>query len=47
MKTSLLRALVVAFGSLVLSSAALAHHGDADRYVQEVSVVSGTLVELQ
>jgi len=46
MKTSL-RALAVAFGSLVLSSTALAHHGDADRYVQDVSVVSGTIVELQ
>jgi len=47
MKTSLLCALAVAIGSLVLSNAALAHHGDADRYVQDVSVVSGTIVELQ
>jgi len=47
MKTSLLPAVAVAVCSLVVSSAVLAHHGDADRYVQDVSVVSGTIVELQ
>jgi len=47
MKTSLLPALVVATCSLVSANAALAHHGDADRYVQAVSVISGTIVELQ
>ena len=47
MKMSLLRAFAAALGSVVMSGAALAHHGDADRYVQDVSVVSGTIVELQ
>lgn len=36
---------VVAF--LVVSASAWAHHGDADRYNQEVIVVSGTVVEVK
>ena len=34
-------------GAFVLSTPAWAHHGDADRYIQEVIVVSGTVVEVQ
>ena len=47
MKSIWLTVLGVAVGSLVLSGAALAHHGDADRYNEEVVVVTGTIVELQ
>jgi Family of unknown function (DUF6152) len=36
-----------ALGWLLVSSTALAHHGDADRYNQEVIVVTGTIVELK
>jgi hypothetical protein len=32
---------------LAVSTLALAHHGDADRYNQDVVVVTGTLVELK
>jgi len=38
---------VAAIGWLLVSSAALAHHGDADRYNQEVVVITGTVVELK
>jgi len=37
----------IAVASLALTGAAIAHHGDADRYNDEVVAVSGTLVELQ
>jgi hypothetical protein len=43
---SLLLAIAV-IGSLGLSGPAMAHHGDADRYVQEVIDVTGTVVELK
>lgn len=46
MKRGLLSTIYVALGFLV-SSAAWAHHGDADRYPVEVSTVTGTVVELQ
>jgi hypothetical protein len=32
---------------LVASSVLQAHHGDADRYVQQVTTVTGTIVEVQ
>lgn len=32
---------------LSVSTAAWAHHGDADRYVQTVTTVTGTVVEVQ
>jgi hypothetical protein len=38
---------VAAVGILGFSSTAMAHHGDADRYVQDVSEVTGTVVELK
>ena len=47
MKRALQSAFGVAVAVLVVSSSPQAHHGDADRYVQEVMVVSGTIVELQ
>lgn len=47
MKRALQSAFGVAVTVLVVSSSPQAHHGDADRYVQEVMVVSGTIVELQ
>jgi hypothetical protein len=37
----------VFLGLLVLSSSAVAHHGDAGRYIEDVVTVSGTVVELQ
>ena len=44
MKKSLLLAIV---GCLSLSGAALAHHGDAGRYIEEVVTITGKVVELQ
>ena len=38
---------IVAVGLVGLSSPALAHHGDADRYVQDVIDVTGTVVALE
>jgi len=38
---------IVAIGLVGLSTTALAHHGDADRYVQDVIDVTGTVVELK
>ena len=43
----LLLAIVAVVGFLDLSGPAMAHHGDADRYVQEVMDVTGTVVELK
>jgi Family of unknown function (DUF6152) len=37
----------VGLGILVTWAAAAAHHGDADRYNQEVVTVTGTVVEVQ
>ena len=34
-------------GSLALSGAAWAHHGDAGRYIEEVVEITGTVVETQ
>ena len=42
-----LPALVCAALLLLAASPALAHHGDADRYNQEVVTVTGTVVEVQ
>ena len=47
MKKFLLSTLSVALGSLALTGAALAHHGDANRYNDDTSTVTGTVVELQ
>jgi hypothetical protein len=38
---------IVAVGLICFSSPALAHHGDADRYVQDVIDVTGTVVALE
>ena len=38
---------IVAVGFICFSSPALAHHGDADRYVQDVIDVTGTVVALE
>ncbi|HSG65474.1 MAG TPA: DUF6152 family protein [Gammaproteobacteria bacterium] len=35
------------FGLMALAGAALAHHGDAGRFEDEVSTISGTVVALQ
>lgn len=45
-KTSLI-AVCMAVGSLVVSGAAWAHHGDAGRYIEEVIDLTGTVVETQ
>ncbi len=47
MKTGLLFVMCVAAAFLMVPGSALAHHGDADRYNQDVVVVKGTIVELQ
>jgi len=47
MNRTLLIAMSVTIGVLVWSSRAVAHHGDADRYNQEVVTVSGTVVDVQ
>jgi hypothetical protein len=36
-----------AFGVFGLSISVLAHHGDADRYIQAVVTVTGTVVDVQ
>ena len=47
MNRTLLIAMSVALGVLVWSSRPGAHHGDADRYNQEVITVTGTVVDIQ
>ena len=47
MKKPFLCALSVAVGSLFISGAASAHHGDADRYTEDVQTVTGTVVQVQ
>lgn len=47
MKNRFLSVLGVAVASLVLTGAAWAHHGDADRYNEEVMTVTGTVVQVQ
>ena len=47
MNRTLLIAMSVTIGVLFWSSQAGAHHGDADRYNQEVVTVSGTVVDVQ
>ena len=47
MKKMLLCALCVAVGLCVFSVPAWAHHGDADRYIEEVVIITGTVVQVQ
>jgi Family of unknown function (DUF6152) len=47
MKKHVLYSVYAMVSILVISASAWAHHGDADRYIQEVIVVSGTVVEVQ
>lgn len=47
MKSTRLCVVGMAVGCLVLTGAARAHHGDADRYNENVVSITGTLVELQ
>ena len=47
MKKLLLVALSVTVGSLVFAGVARAHHGDANRYNEEVVSITGAVVELQ
>ncbi len=47
MNKNLSCAVLLAVGALVLSSPAIAHHGDAGRYVEEVIVVKGTVLQVQ
>jgi hypothetical protein len=47
MKKSLLSAFCVAVAVLMLAVPAWAHHGDADRYNEEVVTVTGTVVQVQ
>ena len=47
MNRTLLVAMSVTIGILVWSSGAAAHHGDADRYNQDVVTITGTVVDVQ
>ena len=47
MNRTLLIAMSVTIGILVWSSRAGAHHGDADRYNQDVITISGAVVDVQ
>jgi hypothetical protein len=47
MNKSVSAVLWAAIGVLVVSTSAFAHHGDADRYNQQVITISGTVVEVQ
>jgi hypothetical protein len=47
MKYKMLMSFAMAIGFLIASRAALAHHGDAGRYEDNVVVMTGTVVELQ
>lgn len=47
MTKTLIFAVGMAVGSLVLSGSAWAHHGDAGRYIEEVVEITGTVVETQ
>lgn len=47
MKKGVLSTVCVAIGLLVASISVWAHHGDADRYIQEVITITGTVVEIQ
>jgi hypothetical protein len=38
---------LVVIGSLILPGVVVAHHGDAERYNQQVITISGTVVELR
>jgi hypothetical protein len=46
MKKFVLYSVGALLGAFGLTTSVWAHHGDADRYVQEVIVVSGTVVEV-
>jgi hypothetical protein len=47
MKTNFLSAAVLAAGLLLMSTAVLAHHGDAGRYDESPFVITGTIVEIK
>ena len=47
MKKALFCAVVAAASFLVMPGSAWAHHGDANRYNEDVIIVTGTLVEVQ
>jgi hypothetical protein len=47
MQTALARGLVMAFGLVLMSGLAVAHHGDAGRYEDTLTSVSGIVLELQ
>jgi hypothetical protein len=47
MQTALARGLVMALGLVLMSGLAVAHHGDAGRYEDTLTSVSGIVLELQ
>ena len=47
MNRRLVSALCLGIGVVLMSISALAHHGDADRYIEQVVTVTGTVVEVQ
>ncbi len=47
MTKNVLLGMCVVVGTLVVSGSARAHHGDADRYIQEVVSVTGIVVDVQ
>ena len=47
MQSALARGSVMALGLILMSGSAVAHHGDAGRYEETLTTVSGTVLELQ
>jgi hypothetical protein len=47
MNNSLARVSAIAVGLVLMSAAVVGHHGDAGRYEEGLTTVSGTVVELQ
>ena len=47
MKSNFLSAAVLATGVLLMSTAVLAHHGDAGRYDESPFVITGTIAEIK
>src|SRR5688572_16209294 len=47
MKRTLMHVSVVAAGLGLMPAAALAHHGDAGRYIEEIAELTGVVVETQ
>ena len=47
MQSALTRGSAMALGLILMSGPAVAHHGDAGRYEETLTTVSGTVLEIQ